>query len=80
MLLRASRAPGASRNRPQTSSRKCRLVVACKAVVGIDLGTTTSAIAVIKDGKPAILKDNLGTALIPSVVAYGKVQIEHITP
>lgn len=37
-------------------------------IVGIDLGTTNSAIAYIKDGKPQILSFNNGEKLIPSVV------------
>jgi hypothetical protein len=52
-------------------ARRLVLAVACRAaVVGIDLGTATSAIALIKDGQPAILQDSQGTAIIPSVVAY----------
>lgn len=48
----------------------------CSAAIGIDLGTSTSAIAIIKDGKPAILVDEEGTALIPSVVSYTAVSIK----
>ncbi|MCC7167844.1 MAG: Fe-S protein assembly chaperone HscA [Rhodospirillales bacterium] len=39
--------------------------------VGIDLGTTNSVVAVAEDGKPEVLRDEKGQALIPSVVAYG---------
>jgi molecular chaperone HscA len=38
--------------------------------VGIDLGTTNSVVAISRDGKPAALHDELGKALVPSVVAY----------
>ncbi len=42
-----------------------------KAVaVGIDLGTTNSVIAVSRDGAPKVLEDDMGEALVPSVVAY----------
>ncbi|MEK9673030.1 MAG: Fe-S protein assembly chaperone HscA [Rhodospirillaceae bacterium] len=38
--------------------------------VGIDLGTTNSVVAVSTDGKPKVLRDEEGEALVPSVVAY----------
>ena len=38
--------------------------------VGIDLGTTNSVVAISRDGMPAALHDELGKALVPSVVAY----------
>ncbi len=38
--------------------------------VGIDLGTTNSVVAVARDGKAEVLRDEAGAALIPSVVAY----------
>ncbi|WP_135078647.1 Fe-S protein assembly chaperone HscA [Terasakiella sp. SH-1] len=38
--------------------------------VGIDLGTTNSVVAVSKEEKPEVLRDESGTALVPSVVAY----------
>lgn len=41
-----------------------------KAVFGIDLGTTNSCIALIKDGKPAELITIDGAKTVPSVVAY----------
>ncbi|MCH2110674.1 MAG: Hsp70 family protein, partial [Polyangiaceae bacterium] len=40
------------------------------AVVGIDLGTTNTVIAAVRDGRAAALKDKLGRALLPSVVSY----------
>jgi molecular chaperone HscA len=39
--------------------------------VGIDLGTTNSIVASVRDGKPAALTTCDGTALLPSVVYYG---------
>ncbi len=38
--------------------------------VGIDLGTTNSVVAIAREGKPAALHDEAGTAMVPSVVAY----------
>jgi len=38
--------------------------------IGIDLGTTNSVVAVSQDAKPEVLRDEAGTALVPSVVAY----------
>ncbi len=40
------------------------------AVVGIDLGTTNTVIAAVRDGRAAALKDQLGRALLPSVVSF----------
>ncbi len=38
-------------------------------IIGIDLGTSNSCAAVVKDGKPVILRGRDGQPLIPSVVA-----------
>ena len=38
--------------------------------IGIDLGTTNSVVAISTDGKPQVLCDEDGEALLPSVVAY----------
>ncbi|NQV48090.1 MAG: Fe-S protein assembly chaperone HscA [Rhodospirillaceae bacterium] len=38
--------------------------------IGIDLGTTNSVVAISTDGKPEVLRDENGAALVPSVVAY----------
>lgn len=44
---------------------------ACKGrVVGIDLGTTNSLVAVVRDGQPVCLPDETGGVLLPSVVRY----------
>jgi molecular chaperone DnaK len=37
-------------------------------VVGIDLGTTNSLVAYVKDGRPEIIRDKNGDGLVPSVV------------
>lgn len=41
-------------------------------IVGIDLGTTNSAVAVFRSGKVKVLPNPLGEALTPSVVAMDK--------
>lgn len=49
-------------------------------VAGIDLGTTYSLVALVKDGTPAVLRDTEGRATLPSVVRYaadGGVSVGH---
>jgi Fe-S protein assembly chaperone HscA len=38
-------------------------------VVGIDLGTTNSLVAYVKDGVPIVIRDASGDALVPSIVS-----------
>jgi len=38
-------------------------------VVGIDLGTTNSLVAFVKDGAPVVIRDKSGDGLVPSVVS-----------
>ena len=38
-------------------------------VVGIDLGTTNSLVAYVKDGVPFVIRDNSGDGLVPSIVS-----------
>jgi len=39
-------------------------------VVGIDLGTTNSLVAWVKDGVPQVIRDRQGDGLVPSVVSF----------
>src|SRR6266566_10132046 len=39
-------------------------------VVGIDLGTTFSLAAYMRDGQPVVVRDEAGTALVPSVISF----------
>ncbi|WEL22902.1 molecular chaperone DnaK [Candidatus Nanohalovita haloferacivicina] len=39
-------------------------------IIGIDLGTTRSAMAAIQDGEPKILENNEGERITPSIVAF----------
>ena len=41
-------------------------------ILGIDLGTTNSAMAVIEAGEPVIVENNEGTRTTPSIVAISK--------
>jgi molecular chaperone DnaK len=40
-------------------------------VAGIDLGTTNSLVAYVRDGVPRVIRDASGDALVPSVVSLG---------
>lgn len=50
-----------------------------KLTIGIDLGTTNSLVATVKDNTPIVLADPQGRALVPSVVSYadGAVLVGH---
>ena len=51
-----------------------------EVVVGIDLGTTNSCVAVVQDGRPKIIEDERGYNILPSCVAYkskGKFVVGH---
>src|SRR5271163_4234821 len=39
-------------------------------VVGIDLGTTFSLAAYMENGRPVVVRDEKGVALVPSVVSF----------
>ncbi|XP_038897254.1 stromal 70 kDa heat shock-related protein, chloroplastic-like [Benincasa hispida] len=47
-------------------------VIRCEKVVGIDLGTTNSAVAAMEGGQPTIVTNAEGQRTTPSVVAYTK--------
>ena len=40
------------------------------AVVGIDLGTTNSLAATMRDGRPQVFRDGVGIALVPSCIGF----------
>ncbi len=40
-------------------------------VIGIDLGTTNSVVAVVEGGDPTVIPNQEGSRLTPSVVALG---------
>jgi molecular chaperone DnaK len=43
-----------------------------EVIIGIDLGTTQSAVAVVDSGFPLLLADLEGRSLVPSAVWYSK--------
>src|SRR5205814_6576440 len=43
-----------------------------KLAVGIDLGTTNSLVATVRNGIPVVLPDDSGHPLLPSIVHYGE--------
>ena len=58
----------AKRNREQTQSETNFMA----KVIGIDLGTTNSCMAVMEGGEPLVLENSEGRRVTPSVVAFSK--------
>jgi molecular chaperone HscA len=47
-----------------------------KYAVGIDLGTTNSLVATVRNGRPYVLPDESGRVLLPSIVRYTPTGVE----
>nr|GMD10117.1 stromal 70 kDa heat shock-related protein, chloroplastic [Ipomoea batatas] len=63
---------GLKSNSSRRNAGARRLRVVAEKVVGIDLGTTNSAVAAMEGGKPTIVTNAEGQRTTPSVVAYTK--------
>lgn len=60
------------KNKHRSGRRASTFRVVAEKVVGIDLGTTNSAVAAMEGGKPTIVTNAEGQRTTPSVVAYTK--------
>jgi molecular chaperone DnaK len=86
-LPRPTLAPGAAPSQPPGQPGgegdelpQARTGTPTGPVIGIDLGTTNSCAAVVKDGKPFVIPSREGYNTIPSVVALsdkGKLMVGH---
>mmetsp|Transcript_3865 Transcript_3865/g.11180 ORF Transcript_3865/g.11180 Transcript_3865/m.11180 type:complete len:707 (-) Transcript_3865:616-2736(-) len=63
--------PGSARVRRTRRGRQS-LITRAEKVVGVDLGTTNSAVAAMEGGKPTIVSNQEGGRTTPSVVAFTK--------
>jgi molecular chaperone DnaK len=50
-------------------ARPCPIARPSRAIIGIDLGTTNSCAAIVKDGRPYVIPSREGYNTVPSVVA-----------
>lgn len=73
MALHVCLASGPS-SAPRHLSRATKCPLRCRAVVGIDLGTTNSAVAAIVDGRAQVLPDADGHTSVPSLIAIDQVR------
>src|SRR5664280_1692615 len=60
------------RNCMVTGSRQPTFYIFMAKVLGIDLGTTNSCMAVMEGGEPVVLENSEGKRTTPSVVAFTK--------
>ena len=48
-------------------------------IIGIDLGTTNSCVAVVEGQQPKVIENSEGGRTTPSVIAYTAVSYTHLT-
>lgn len=70
-VARAAVRPVNSAWRPFLSQQRTFSAAAGGQVIGVDLGTTFSAVSIMEGGQPKILENSEGQRTTPSVVAFG---------
>ena len=67
--MKAGKTPTAATTQEISEKKGKRLM---SKILGIDLGTTNSCMAVMEAGQPSVLENAEGARTTPSVVAFGK--------
>src|ERR1700722_10941082 len=65
---RLNRTPRTKKKSRPTKSRTKERTGAMELIIGIDLGTTNSEVAIVRDGRPVVLPDEDGDPILPSIV------------